>query len=170
MQNIDKPDACYDWVICNHVLEHVQDDAKAVQELLRITKDSGVWQFAIPSPIGVAKTKDWGFPDAKLHGHYRIYGEDFMETRFAGILNESNTCAVISTDTVTGSQDFVFFVSKSPEVLAKIKASFCDSMGNPPLQKQISTEVLYDRQTDENKSLTPYMDKIRNKYLNTNIS
>lgn len=48
---LDFPDATFDAVICNHVLEHVPDDRKAMSELLRVLKPGG-WAV-LQVPIGV---------------------------------------------------------------------------------------------------------------------
>jgi SAM-dependent methyltransferase len=38
IEAIDEPDNQYDIIICYHVLEHIENDQKAMQELYRITK------------------------------------------------------------------------------------------------------------------------------------
>ena len=48
VQNIPFPDSSFDVVICNHVLEHVDDDRKAMQELLRVMNPSGFGIFQVP--------------------------------------------------------------------------------------------------------------------------
>lgn len=48
-QAIDRPDGIYDFVICNHVLEHVADDRAAYRELIRILKPTGILQFTVPN-------------------------------------------------------------------------------------------------------------------------
>jgi ubiquinone/menaquinone biosynthesis C-methylase UbiE len=34
----------YDVILCNHVLEHIPDDTKAMQELYRVLKPGGILQ------------------------------------------------------------------------------------------------------------------------------
>ena len=41
IQDIPFEDECFDIVICNHVLEHVPDDRKAMVEIQRILKNGG---------------------------------------------------------------------------------------------------------------------------------
>jgi len=50
LEAIDRMDASYDLVICNHVLEHVADDRKGLQELIRIARPEGLIQITVPSP------------------------------------------------------------------------------------------------------------------------
>ena len=45
---IDYPDASFDAIICNHVLEHVTDDAQAMSELFRILAPGGWAILQVP--------------------------------------------------------------------------------------------------------------------------
>jgi ubiquinone/menaquinone biosynthesis C-methylase UbiE len=49
IQNIPFPENSFDVVFCNHVMEHVDDDIKSMQEIYRILKPGG-WAI-IQSPI-----------------------------------------------------------------------------------------------------------------------
>jgi SAM-dependent methyltransferase len=121
LQKIDRTDGRYDWVICNHVLEHVEDDREAMREMLRVSADDGIVQFAIPMPLYREKTLDWGKPDWTQHGHWRVYGKDFL-TRFEGVLSIRNLLSVVAVDPVTGYRDVVFFAARSPESLDRLRA------------------------------------------------
>ncbi|MBQ0081408.1 MAG: methyltransferase domain-containing protein [Alistipes sp.] len=73
--------------ICNHLLEHVEDDLKALQELYRILKPGG-WGLML-SPVDTNREttfEDSSITDrherAKIFGQYdhlRIYGRDFPQ-------------------------------------------------------------------------------------------
>ena len=52
IESIDEPDNQYDIVICYHVLEHIENDLKAMQELYRITKDNGICIIQTPFKVG----------------------------------------------------------------------------------------------------------------------
>ena len=77
----------YDVILCNHVLEHIPDDTKAMQELYRIMKPNGWGIFQIPQDLSRDKTfEDNSITDkkerAKLFGQYdhvRIYGRDYFD-------------------------------------------------------------------------------------------
>lgn len=79
------PDALFDAVVCNHVLEHVPDDARALAELFRILKPGGWASLQVPirgestdeDPLltnPVARFERFGQAD-----HVRFYGADFAE-------------------------------------------------------------------------------------------
>jgi SAM-dependent methyltransferase len=76
-------DECFDSIICNHVLEHVQDDRKALSELFRVLKHGGWGSIQVPvkgektleDPLVVdplERERHFGQSD-----HVRQYGEDF---------------------------------------------------------------------------------------------
>ncbi len=85
--NLPFTDNCYDIIFCNHVLEHIPDDTKAMQELYRVLKPGGMGIFQIPQDLSRAKT----FSDdavtnqkerAKIFGQYdhvRVYGYDYFD-------------------------------------------------------------------------------------------
>ncbi|WP_298498697.1 class I SAM-dependent methyltransferase [uncultured Algibacter sp.] len=77
----------FDIILCNHVLEHIPDDTKAMQELYRVLKIGGMGIFQIPQDLNRAVTfEDDSITDkkerAKIFGQYdhvRIYGLDYFE-------------------------------------------------------------------------------------------
>ena len=110
LENIRRPSQSYDVVICNHVLEHVQDDRLAFREIMRILKPDGFLQFTVPSPCTRAVTKEWGYPDPNLHEHYRTYGRDLVQ-RFGEAQPGVRFLHVRECDDVTGVTDLVYFAS-----------------------------------------------------------
>ena len=80
-------DNSYDFILCNHVLEHIVDDNKAIRELYRVLKKNGIGIFQVP----IDYNRDTTFEDFsvtnkkernKLFGQYdhvRIYGLDFFD-------------------------------------------------------------------------------------------
>ena len=50
--NIDAPDANWDVIICYHILEHIDNDLVAMQELHRVLKNGGVCLIQTPFKSG----------------------------------------------------------------------------------------------------------------------
>tara|TARA_R110002049_G_scaffold696_6_gene4278 strand:+ start:9554 stop:10225 length:672 start_codon:yes stop_codon:yes gene_type:complete len=81
------PDNSFDVIFCNHVLEHIPDDTKAMQELYRVLRPGGWGIFQIPQDLSRQKTfEDDSITDrrerAKIFGQYdhvRIYGRDYFD-------------------------------------------------------------------------------------------
>ncbi|MDV7186145.1 methyltransferase domain-containing protein [Lutibacter sp. TH_r2] len=77
----------FDVVFCNHVLEHIEDDAKAMSELYRVLKPNGLGIFQIPQELDREKTyEDFSITSpeerAKHFGQYdhvRVYGRDYFD-------------------------------------------------------------------------------------------
>ena len=84
--NLPFDDNSYDVILCNHVLEHIPDDTKAMKELYRVMKPGGYGIFQIPQDL----SRDITFEDdsitdkaerARIFGQYdhvRIYGLDYF--------------------------------------------------------------------------------------------
>lgn len=85
--NLPFDDNLYDVILCNHVLEHIPDDTKAMQELYRVLKPGGMGIFQIPQDLSRAVTfSDDSITDekerAKIFGQYdhvRVYGRDYFD-------------------------------------------------------------------------------------------
>jgi SAM-dependent methyltransferase len=79
-------DNSFDVVFCNHVLEHITDDKKAMQELFRVMKRGGFGVFQIPQDLLRETTfEDNSITDKKeraeifgQYDHVRIYGKDYF--------------------------------------------------------------------------------------------
>jgi len=83
--DIQFPDDHFDVIYCSHVLEHVQDDKKAMKEFHRVLKPGG-WAILLV-PITADKT----FEDPSIitpsermrvyghEGHVRRYGADYVD-------------------------------------------------------------------------------------------
>ncbi|WP_310595384.1 methyltransferase domain-containing protein [Flavobacterium sp.] len=85
--NLPFEDNQYDMLFCNHVLEHIPDDTKAMQELYRVLKPGGMAILQIPQDLNRATTfSDDSITDekerAKIFGQYdhvRVYGRDYFD-------------------------------------------------------------------------------------------
>lgn len=89
MNVLDLPfsDEIFDLVICNHVLEHIEDDRKAMRELFRILKRGGKGILQVPMTKKLIKTLE--YPSVKtaqerlqMYGqidHLRLYALDYKD-------------------------------------------------------------------------------------------
>lgn len=77
----------YDIIFCNHVLEHIPDDTKAMQEIFRVLKPGGMAILQIPQDLNRAITfEDNSITDPKKraeifgqYDHVRVYGRDYFD-------------------------------------------------------------------------------------------
>ena len=109
--NLPFADNLYDIILCNHVLEHIADDTKAMQELFRVLKPGGMGIFQIPQDLNRTTTfSDDTIVDqkerAKIFGQYdhvRIYGRDYFDKlRSIGFtVLEVNYTQIIAPNLVT---------------------------------------------------------------------
>jgi len=85
--NILYDDDVFDVILCNHVLEHIPDDKKAMQELFRVLKPGG-WAI-LQVPIDLNREQTFEDPSIvspedreRLFGQYdhvRLYGRDYKD-------------------------------------------------------------------------------------------
>ena len=77
----------FDVIICNHVLEHIPDDRKAISELFRVLKKGGFAILQVPISFSMDKTiEDSTVNTPELRekkfgqfDHVRIYGRDYLD-------------------------------------------------------------------------------------------
>ncbi|MFK8041544.1 class I SAM-dependent methyltransferase [Congregibacter sp.] len=83
--DIQLPDNKFDSIYCSHVLEHVEDDNKALSELFRVLKPDGTALLAVPiSGQETYEDSSIVLPEERLKAfgqsdHVRIYGLDFAD-------------------------------------------------------------------------------------------
>ena len=85
VESIPMKDASFDVIICNHLLEHVNDDRRAMRELYRILRPGGWGILLVPED----RNRETTFEDntitdpaerTRLFGQYdhrRVYGRDY---------------------------------------------------------------------------------------------
>lgn len=84
--NLPFEDNSFDVIFCNHVLEHIPDDTKAMQELFRVLAPNGLGVFQIPQDLKRETTfEDNTITDPNKrteifgqYDHVRIYGRDYF--------------------------------------------------------------------------------------------
>jgi len=74
IQQLSFSNSTFDFIMINHVLEHVKDDESAIAELSRILKSHGVAIITIPGDWKRRYTKV--YKKINYNGHYRDYGLD----------------------------------------------------------------------------------------------
>jgi len=124
--NIDRPDASYDWIVCNHVIEHVEDEFAAISELLRITAPDGVLQISVPETFEKLETTEYGAPLEEDHFHWRSYGSDFP-LRYSEQLREFRGLQAIASDPVTGCWDVIYLFTRSRDRMNQIGQALYDA-------------------------------------------
>ena len=78
-------DESFDVVICNHVLEHIPDDRRAMSEIIRVLKPGGWAILQVPiaaSRIATVDGPSVSSPSERLRlfgqdNHVRLYGRDY---------------------------------------------------------------------------------------------
>lgn len=107
VQNIPMKDCSVDVIICNHLLEHVEDDCRAMAELYRIMTPGGWGIMIVPEDRSRATTfEDDTITDraerTRLFGQYdhrRVYGRDYDDRlRDAGFKVERIAFAATLSD------------------------------------------------------------------------
>jgi SAM-dependent methyltransferase len=76
----------FDIVVCNHVLEHVPDDRRAMREIRRVLKPGGWAMLLVPDVHEATTSEDLNVTDPnerlRLYGqtdHVRTYGWDYVD-------------------------------------------------------------------------------------------
>ena len=87
VQSIPMEENSVDIIICNHLLEHVESDHKALKEMYRIMRSGGIGVMLAP----IDYSRDTTFEDdtitdpkqrAEIFGQYdhrRVYGRDYID-------------------------------------------------------------------------------------------
>lgn len=87
LTNLSYNDNSFDKILCFHVLEHIDNDKKAISELFRVLKHDGIALVMVPLNIYSDTTlEDSSIVDPKERmkvywhwDHVRLYGNDFKE-------------------------------------------------------------------------------------------
>lgn len=88
------PDCSCDFIFASHILEHIQDDEKAISEIKRVLKPGGI--AVLPVPIVQETTVEYPEPNPMEADHVRAPGLDYFD----------KYKKVFSKVDVIGSEDF----------------------------------------------------------------
>jgi len=85
--NLPFKENSFDFILCNHVLEHINDDNKAMKELYRVLNKNGTAILQVPINQKSTKTlEDSSIVDKKeriekfgQYDHIRLYGLDYFK-------------------------------------------------------------------------------------------
>lgn len=119
--NISFQDGSFDFILCNHVLEHIPDDNLALKELYRVMATNGNGIFQVPIDYSRSETyEDWSIviPEdrEKAFGqkdHVRWYGQDYKDRlkKVGFIVNEIDYPSNFSSNDI-----FKFGLMKSEKI------------------------------------------------------
>ncbi len=110
LHDIPLEDNSFDFFMCNHVMEHVEDDAKVMREIFRVLRPDGMAILQVPQDYSLEKT----YEDATItdpldrekhflqKDHVRLYGMDYaLRLQRAGFEVEEILYAKILGDELT---------------------------------------------------------------------
>ena len=96
IESIDEPNDTYDLVICYHILEHIENDIKAMKELIRIIKPNGKCLIQTPFKTGniyennEIKTEEERLLHFGQKDHLRIYSVEGLRNRLERVGFKTN--------------------------------------------------------------------------------
>ena len=111
-------DNSFDLIFCSHVLEHIPDDIKAMQEVYRVLKPTGFALLQVPikkefnGKVITATYEDFSITSPAerervfgQHDHVRIYGSDFKDR----LVKAGFKVEVIDYPTVLGKEKVNYY-------------------------------------------------------------
>lgn len=113
-------DESWDFVVCNHVIEHLSDDRRGLLEFYRILKPGGLAIVSVPIVLDRANTIEYGRPNPREHDHYYSYGMDFPQRIPKCFRSKSywfsEFCTPEQWDLMGLQEDILFVLEKQPDI------------------------------------------------------
>lgn len=120
--SISYPDESFDIIYCSHVLEHVPDDRKAINEFYRVLKQGG-WALIVVPMKGEKTFEDMNVADSKERDrvfghpeHVRICGTDYKDRLTSAGFNVTTFHAA---DVLTQQETTKYGIDPEPVFLCK---------------------------------------------------
>jgi ubiquinone/menaquinone biosynthesis C-methylase UbiE len=110
------PDASTDYFLCFHVLEHINEDDKALDEIRRVLRPRGCAILQVPIDWESEKTVEYSTPNPRETNHVRRYGKDFGEKIAT---HDFDVTSISVTDFFSQYQIEHYGLSKQPIFFAK---------------------------------------------------
>ena len=119
-------DNYYDLILCNHVLEHIPEDQKAMQEMYRVLKQGGTLIAQVPLEENRTQTlEDNSITDKATrteifgqYDHVRIYGTDYY-TRLESVGFDAHAIDFLKKLTSQEKQKFALPYSEKIPIAIK---------------------------------------------------
>lgn len=119
-------DNYYDLILCNHVLEHIPEDQKAMQEMYRVLKPGGTLIAQVPLEENRTQTfEDNSITDKATrteifgqYDHVRIYGTDYY-TRLESVGFDAHAIDFLKKLTSQEKQKFALPYSEKIPIAIK---------------------------------------------------
>lgn len=84
--DIQFKDKLFDYIIANHILEHISEEAKAIYEMKRCLKDDGIIVLSFPICMEIDTLEEEAYNTEELRekyygqkDHVRLYGRNYKE-------------------------------------------------------------------------------------------
>jgi len=108
----------FDLIICSHVLEHVKNDMRAIEDMFRVLKSGGACYILVPFDKNRRNTIEYDKPNPLDPLHVRAYGLDVVDRiKFTGfrvsmlnLVSESDSYEI--TRFGLGSEEICFICTK----------------------------------------------------------
>lgn len=131
LQVVGWPDAKYDFIALNHILEFIEDDRALLTELLRTLAPSGLLEIGFSNPMERETCRD--FPDGSDNRVVRhLYGRDVLD-HFSDIFQGLTVLVVGACDPCTGVREYIHLFFRDIEV-AQLANQWLQMWGSSEVQ------------------------------------